>query len=692
MSNLPDGPLRRMWARAGIVSSVPAPAPPPPESKPLDRTTPAEASAGNVGTPAADAGASSKENVPPSRASAADAEPAVDASDPRADVAPTSDSSDDSDADADAGAAYEREREARIARNRERMRSLGIDAMGRRIGDASDGAGKRPARRPRGSARAKASRPAPTQPTRRSTRAARRAGVVIDDVSSDVLAALGETDDALVVARASQSAAARPAHAPVHEAIELETFDDSSVRRYACRAAPSPPRDGGSRRARDDQSVVGFVERGDVVFVDSSVKKGFYSLDATRDGALLVGGGDGGRVSIFAAGEDDEDDEDDGREREADDEDDGLESEARPRNPRVSAPLMSWAAHRGWCSQVQFADESRTSLGVEGLRSVSAPPAVFSAGGMDGAVSLWDVSVAGVATGRPAEIARADDLHAGGIFSAHVARGPSSRDGAARVLTGSKDASACVSRWGGSGAGAGGHVVERRVDGAHVGVVRCVRWREDFRERNADVNIFASCGVDGAVCVMDARARRALVAKIDDAHGGRPVNFVEWACALGDDAGGLEHAVLTAGMDRVVRAWDVRHARRPTREETTETRDDAWDGPDESPFARVAAERARGPRPATTMEGHAAPSSSRPKMMYHPVFVPGGARGPAVATPGEGSKRLSLYSAADGKAVSRGDVGFDATAVFARRSGGGGGWTLALADRGEVRLYEQTWG
>ena len=47
-----------------------------------------------------------------------------------------------------------------------------------------------------------------------------------------------------------------------------------------------------------------FVELGDVVFVDSSVKKGFYSLDATRDGALLVGGGDGGRVSIFAAGED----------------------------------------------------------------------------------------------------------------------------------------------------------------------------------------------------------------------------------------------------------------------------------------------------------------------------------------------------------------------------------------------------
>ena len=78
-------------------------------------------------------------------------------------------------------------------------------------------------------------------------------------------------------------------------------------------------------------------------------------------------------------------------------------------------------------------------------------------------------------------------------------------------------------------------------------------------------------------------------------------------------------------------------------------------------------------------------------MMYHPVFVPGGA-GTRGGDAEGGSKRLSLYSAADEKAVSRGDVGFDATAVFARRVEEGGGWTLALADRGEVRLYEQTWG
>jgi hypothetical protein len=46
---------------------------------------------------------------------------------------------------------------------------------------------------------------------------------------------------------------------------------------------------------------------------------------------------------------------------------------------------------------------------------------------------------------------------------------------------------------------------------------------------------------------------------------------------------------------------------------------------------------------------------------------------------------------------SRGDVGFDATAttMLAARDGGGvgaGGWTLAMADRGEVRVYRSKWG
>ena len=50
--------------------------------------------------------------------------------------------------------------------------------------------------------------------------------------------------------------------------------------------------------------------------------------------------------------------------------------------------------------------------------------------------------------------------------------------------------------------------------------------------------MFASCGNDGRVCVMDARCAPGseCVGAVDDAHGGRPVNFVEWApntCSVG---------------------------------------------------------------------------------------------------------------------------------------------------------------
>jgi|AntAceMinimDraft_1070359.scaffolds.fasta_scaffold28706_2 hypothetical protein len=73
--------------------------------------------------------------------------------------------------------------------------------------------------------------------------------------------------------------------------------------------------------------------------------------------------------------------------------------------------------------------------------------------------------------------------------------------------------------------------------------------------------------------------------------------------------------------------------------------------------------------------GHVSDKVSKPKMIYHPVFVDGGGGGgvwgvqyghtyrggvgasggiPAVVTPGEGSGRLSLYSAVDGRTISRG--------------------------------------
>ena len=122
-------------------------------------------------------------------------------------------------------------------------------------------------------------------------------------------------------------------------------------------------------------------------------------------------------------------------------------------------------------------------------------------------------------------------------------------------------------------------------------------------------------------------------------------------------------------------------------------------GDDENENGFVARRKNR-PELVAELEGHVAASVARPKMMYHPVFVREGARagagagsgsggfgfGLAVATPGEGSRGLSLYRDATEprvsgprsttsrtSVVSRGDVGFDATAVMARRGGAGGG-------------------
>jgi hypothetical protein len=97
MSNLPDGPLRRMWAKAGVVEAPVADAKPEPAS---EACLPPHGESPAVGA----------ENVDPEGSHASES------------------------SDADAGAEYEREREARIARNRERMRHLGIDTLSVRVG------------------------------------------------------------------------------------------------------------------------------------------------------------------------------------------------------------------------------------------------------------------------------------------------------------------------------------------------------------------------------------------------------------------------------------------------------------------------------------------------------------------------------------------------------------------------------
>lgn len=679
MSNLPDGPLRRMWAEAGVIEAPIADAKPEPAS---EVCLPPHGESPAVGA----------ENVDPEGSDASGS------------------------SDADAGAAYERERDARIARNRERMRHLGIDTLSVRVGACGDG--KKPASA-RASIRcvAKGKRArVETVATRRSTRATSgcRAPIsFLDDVSEEALRALGETAAARRARLALETTAARDAGRVPRETPEPvleDVFEDSSVLRYACRREVTSDVRGSDARGattsskgrapRPNERLRGFEEDPEVVFVDPAMKKGFYSLHAaTRGGtSALAAGGDGGRVALFALDDEGTHGGADAKRTEESEEKHSKDEELEEKKTRaaVSLPLQSWVAHRGWCGQVQFAPPSLARADFR----------VLSAGGMDGTVALWDTSRVGRESGRPLELFRDDRAHDGGIFSMHWSRG-------AGVLTSSKDGTTCVSRLaddassasstGGAGATKGPFVVERRIDNAHSGVVKCARWRANPTLGDGgdggDDTLFATCGNDGRVCVLDARAARAAAQTLEAAHGGRAVNFLEWAAtASGPGVGSVEAENVfctSATGDHAVLVWDLRYLRSRT--------------------------------PLLSLAGHIPRSVARPKALYRPAFIgAGGGAGAGelmVVTPGERSNAASLYAASDGATIrkvdasernaspakrlceaplrrsplSRGDVGFDATAtcVLAARDGGGvgaGGWTLAMANRGEVRVYRSKWG
>ncbi len=65
--------------------------------------------------------------------------------------------------------------------------------------------------------------------------------------------------------------------------------------------------------------------------------------------------------------------------------------------------------------------------------------------------------------------------------------------------------------------------------------------------------------------------------------------------------------------------------------------------------------------PLHRLGGHVKPGLRRCSRIYRPTFIGDGS---SIATSGEGSKMLSLYSMSTGKAISRGYIGCDATTLL----------------------------
>jgi hypothetical protein len=66
------------------------------------------------------------------------------------------------------------------------------------------------------------------------------------------------------------------------------------------------------------------------------------------------------------------------------------------------------------------------------------------------------------------------------------------------------------------------------------------------------------------------------------------------------------------------------------------------------------------------LTGHVAPNLKKTKAIYHPHFVDGG---DSVLVTGQGLRKLSLYDVGTGATISRGALGYDATALASDASG-----------------------
>eukprot|EP01018_Ginkgo_biloba_P021314 Gb_13014 [translate_table: standard] len=175
-----------------------------------------------------------------------------------------------------------------------------------------------------------------------------------------------------------------------------------------------------------------------------------------------------------------------------------------------------------------------------------------------------------------------------------------------RIATASKDSSVGFSRFQSSGI-----TVERTFSGHHSGPVKGISFR--------DSDILVDCGADNRICILDLRLPNFCTLTIESDHR-TGVNVVEW-CPSQD------FLLLSASRDPELLLYDIRSPKQPLHK--------LW--------------------------GHVDPKLRKCSHIYRPAFVSGGM---AIATPGQGSGQISLYSVNDGKAISRGFIGYDANLVM----------------------------
>lgn len=132
-------------------------------------------------------------------------------------------------------------------------------------------------------------------------------------------------------------------------------------------------------------------------------------------------------------------------------------------------------------------------------------------------------------------------------------------------------------------------------------------------------SVMADCGADGLICILDMRLSEPLVISIDTDNA-TGVNVAEWCPSQ-------ENLLLSASKDPHICLYDIRNPNKYLHK----------------------------------LCGHIDPKLQKCSHIYRPTFVD---QGRVVASPGQGSKAISLYCVETGKAISRGHLGYDPNMVL----------------------------
>ncbi len=392
---------------------------------------------------------------------------------------------------------------------------------------------------------------------------------------------------------------------------EEEDLDDSDVLRYVMSTATASLTNEVSEALSSTKEVCDIDPTGFQLLSEEPLfcedLPAIYSMDIHNSYPLFMAAGKGGYVALHRTSFFDT----------------SLLPKAASDNESRSL-LCSFRAHTRWVSTAKFVYAGESSDENTSLKVLTASD--------DATIKLWDLSKnyhsKRVNALCPPCIMTSKDIHDRGIFALDVSN--------ENVLTGSKDKSVAISVIESSGTSL---KLKSRYC-LHSGVVKSVSWSNTSDAKHYAPIIFASGGQDRRVCVKDTRiGGDTAQVELENCHEGG-VHTV-----LFNPYGG-ENMLLTAGMDPVIKVFDLRYL--------TNTSSTLLSG-----------ESAMVHKPIYEFRGHANSCVKKFKSIISPCWLSQN----TLVSAGQQSSQLSIYNTSTGKTVSRGELEVETSGCVVAKRG-----------------------